>query len=299
MFVARAAASLTRLAEGILNGTAQEALERISRIFASADAPRDLIARLRPLLPGFVSRFRIWTVEWSKIQPSAHMFEHAWILALQQHVDPDGRTPCGNASCSVFATNDAIFKACSRCRWAMYCSLACLVRLGPLDRSDSRGRPTGAITSPPAPSSRRKDGVPPCSNARRFARLSRFVPAGVHCRRCERLDLLCMSTLHRLLVAALARFRSISLDSTHVVRDSSSRILLRCPDIVSQTAPRWRGPTRSTATRASRARITMKVAMLSCRAVAPTYAALSLTRGRRSVRIERLHPEGPASAAHP
>ena len=114
--------------EGRVTGTSEETWMRIGQIFASPNAPSSLVARLRPLLAGLISRSKKLHQSWSPRFRAGIVYELEWTRALKQHVNPDGRSPCGNSACSVFATDEAPHLACSRCRWVRYCSPACLVR---------------------------------------------------------------------------------------------------------------------------------------------------------------------------
>ena len=113
------------------DGLVVTALRRITDVFAACDAPSDIVDRLGPLLPGLIVRsakLALCPSPTSVSGPIKDGFEAAWMIALMRHVDAAGRFPCGDAACSAFATLEAPFKMCSRCRFVGFCSSSCLVR---------------------------------------------------------------------------------------------------------------------------------------------------------------------------
>ena len=109
----------------------ETAFRRILDGFASSDAPPDIVDRLGPLLPGLIVRSAKLALCPSTTPVSGPIkdgFEAAWMMTLMRHVDAAGRFPCGNAAYSAFATLEAPFKMCSRCRFVGFCSSSCLVR---------------------------------------------------------------------------------------------------------------------------------------------------------------------------
>jgi len=107
-------------------------------LMASPAARRDWAVNLRPLLPGLITRI----AELSELLDSKGIVfapsDRQWLSAMKQAIFRDRPAYCGRSDCKAYATAEAPFKCCARCKWVLYCSPDCSVRSLEADVADPR-----------------------------------------------------------------------------------------------------------------------------------------------------------------